>query len=177
MTKKATTPKKAKTIFEAVAMFQYEAPILLKNTEGYGYKYVDLAEIIRVITPILQKHDLFILQPLVNNGIKTVICHWPTGEMFEEFTEIPQDIALAKMNPYQAQGAGITYWRRYALSSYLGLVSDKDIDMGGKAEPVKPTLTNERFEEALQAIQKGDYTINELKTNFKLSTNQLKKLS
>ena len=177
MTKKTTTPKKDKTLLESVAMFQYEAPILLKNTEGYGYKYVDLAEIIRVITPILKKHDLFILQPLVNNGIKTIIGHWPSGQIFEEFTEIPQDISLAKMNPYQAQGAGITYWRRYALSSFLGLVSDKDIDMGGKTQTKKPKLSTDRFNEALHAIQNGNYSIDELKTNFELTANQLKKLS
>lgn len=175
MPKKETTPK-SKTIFEAVAKFQYEAPILLKNTKGYGYKYTDLAEIMRVITPLLKKHDLFILQPLVHNGIQTIIGYWPTGETFEETTNIPQNIELPGMNIHQAHGAGISYWRRYALCSFLGLVSDKDTDMGGKLEPKKPKLSNERFTEALQAIQNGDYTVAELKEKFDLNANQLKQL-
>ena len=32
------------------------------------------------------------------------------------------------MNKYQSFGAGITYFRRYALTSMLGLLSDKDVD-------------------------------------------------
>jgi len=175
--KKRTAVKKQKSIYEAIANFQYDCPILYKKSEGYGYKYTDLAEIMRVITPLLKKHDLFVMQPLAGTGLKTIVCHWPTKETLEEFTEIPQDIALAKMNPFQAQGAGISYWRRYALSSFFGLVSDKDIDMAGKAEPQKPSLTNEKFEHALDAISNGKYTVEELKANFKLSTNQLKKLS
>lgn len=176
-TKKRTPAKKQKSIYEAIANFQYEVPILYKNTEGYGYKYTDLAEIIRVITPLLKKHDLMVLQPLAGTGIKTIIVHWPTKETLEEFTEIPQDIALAKMNPFQAQGAGISYWRRYALCSFLSLVSDKDIDMGGKTEKKKPTLTEQKFGMALEAIHNGNYTVKELKANFTLSTDQLKQLS
>jgi hypothetical protein len=36
------------------------------------------------------------------------------------------------MNDYQAYGSGITYYRRYALSSMLGLVTDKDTDAAGE---------------------------------------------
>lgn len=177
--KKRTVIKKETSILEAIANFQYDCPILLKKTEGYGYSYTDLAEIMRVITPILKKHNLFIMQPLVSTGIKTVICHWPSKETLQEITDIPQNIALAKMNPYQAQGAGITYWRRYALTSFLGIVSDKDIDMGGKAVTVKkkPTLTNEKFNAALEAIDNGKYSVEDLVKNFTLSTDQLNKLS
>jgi ERF superfamily. len=35
------------------------------------------------------------------------------------------------MNKAQAIGSLITYFRRYALSSMLGLVTDKDTDGGG----------------------------------------------
>ena len=35
------------------------------------------------------------------------------------------------MNDYQAYGSGVTYFRRYALSSMLGLITDKDIDAAG----------------------------------------------
>lgn len=169
-------------IYEAIAKFQYDCPILVKNSKGYGYNYTDLAEIMRAIIPLLQKHDLMILQPLSGSGIKTIIVHWPTNEQIEEFVEIPQDIALAKMNPYQAQGAGITYWRRYALCSYFGLVSDKDIDMGGNATPIrkkpyKPTISDNRFEEALLVIGQGHYTAAQLKHDFDLSKGQLEKLT
>ena len=42
------------------------------------------------------------------------------------------------MNDYQSFGSGVTYFRRYAISSMLGLVTDKDIDAAGVQ--AKPTL-------------------------------------
>jgi hypothetical protein len=35
------------------------------------------------------------------------------------------------MNEYQSFGSGVTYYRRYALASMLGLITDKDIDACG----------------------------------------------
>ena len=40
------------------------------------------------------------------------------------------------MNEYQSYGSGVTYYRRYALSSMLGLVTDKDTDASGSSMPV-----------------------------------------
>ena len=165
--------KKTKGIYEAIAKFQYEAPILLKNTEGYGYKYVDITEISKTITPLLKKHDLLVMQPLSGTGIKTIIVHWPTSEQIEEYAEIPQDINLKGMNPFQAMGAGITYWRRYALCSYFGLVADKDIDLSGES---KPKLSGDKFKDALKAIENAAYSVDELHKNFSLTASQLKQL-
>jgi hypothetical protein len=36
------------------------------------------------------------------------------------------------MNDFQVLGSAITYIRRYALSSALGLVTDKDTDASGE---------------------------------------------
>ena len=46
------------------------------------------------------------------------------------------------MNDFQVLGSAITYMRRYALSSALGLVTDKDTDASGtQVKPeVKPEL-------------------------------------
>ena len=35
------------------------------------------------------------------------------------------------MNEYQSFGSGVTYYRRYALASMLGLITDKDLDACG----------------------------------------------
>lgn len=168
--------EKKKTIFEAIAKLQYEAPILVKNTTGYGYKYADITEVIKKINPLLKKHNLFVMQPLEGTGIKTIICHWPTGDKIESYSEIPQDIHLKGMNAFQSMGAGITYCRRYALCSFLGLIADKDIDVAEEVVNVKPKLTEKRFNEALKAIEKGDYTQAELRNKWNLTNNQLKQL-
>ena len=81
--------------------------------------------------PIMKKHKLCFSQPLEGTQLRTIIYHTETGESIESITEIPI-IELAKMNVYQSFGSGITYFRRYALSSILGLVTDKDIDAAGE---------------------------------------------
>ena len=172
------------TIHEAIANFQAEVPVLIKNTQGYGYKYAELSEIMNIINPILRKHDLYIMQPLTKTGIKTVVTHIPTGESIESYCEIPQDVELKGMNAFQAYGSAITYFRRYSLSSFFTLISDVDSDASGEqvkktiSKPVsKKKITDVNFVEALMMIEKGTYTVEKLKSNYDLTPNQLKKLN
>ena len=74
-----------------------------------------------------------------------------------------QDVGI---NAFQVYGSAITYFRRYALSSLLGIITDKDTDAGG--EQVKPSIDEETFKKALQAIDAKSYTIAKLKANFSL---------
>ena len=125
----------------ALSAFQMECPIIHKDTQGHKYTYADLPKIYSVINPILHKHHLVIAQPLVNGCIETILYHCASEECLRAVTEIPQ-IALANMNDYQAFGSGVTYYRRYALSSMLGLVTDKDTDAAGTQVPVsKPNIS------------------------------------
>jgi hypothetical protein len=83
------------------------------------------------------------------------------------------------MNLYQSFGSGCTYFRRYCLSSILGIVTEKDLDASGeqvKAEPKKLTLTNERFQKAIDAIGKGEFTTEQLIGLYSLTPAQLKTL-
>tara|TARA_R110002074_G_scaffold240506_4_gene412242 strand:+ start:857 stop:1459 length:603 start_codon:yes stop_codon:yes gene_type:complete len=163
-------------LMRSLIKFQSEVPILVKNSKGYGYNYTDLAEIIKVITPILSKYHLGVIQPLESNGIRTILYHTETGETIESFCEIPQGIELKGMNPYQCYGSAITYFRRYSLSSLLGLVSDKDIDASGETLRKKRSLDTKTFQKALRSIEKGEYSRSELKENYELTTDQLKAL-
>ena len=84
------------------------------------------------------------------------------------------------MNEFQVLGSAITYLRRYALSSMLGLVTDKDTDASGeqvKHEPKKPTITNERFQKAIDAISKGEFTTEQLIATYSLTEAQTKILT
>jgi hypothetical protein len=61
----------------------------------------------------------------------------------------------------------------------LGIVSDKDTDASGeqvKHEPKKPTITNERFQKAIDAIGKGEFTTEQLIATYSLTPAQLKTL-
>jgi len=116
-----------KEIYKALANFQYEVPILHKDTKGFSYTYTDLPEIIRVITPYLQKHGLGFTQLIDGNKLKTIIFHFESGESIESSADIPEE-TMKGMNKFQTLGSAITYLRRYMLSSALGLVTDKDLD-------------------------------------------------
>jgi len=121
-----------KNIFKALADFQQEVPIITKNTDGYGYKYADLPSIFSVIMPLLKKNKLGFYQLMNDNQIKTVLFHTESGETIESNTNIPQGIQLAKMNEFQVLGSATTYIRRYALSSILGIITEKDEDAQGE---------------------------------------------
>ena len=88
-----------------------------------------------MINPLLKKHKLCFTQLLQDNGIKTILFHVESGEQLESFTTIP-NVKLGAMNEFQSIGSGITYFRRYSISSILGLVTDKDTDAAGSSMPV-----------------------------------------
>jgi len=128
-----------KNLYKALADFQQEVPVLLKGTDGYGYKYIQLEHIIAQINPLLKKHKLGFTQLIEHQGLTTVLFHYPSGEAMESNCTIPE-CDMKGMNKFQSAGAGITYFRRYALSSMLGIISDTDTD--AKIYTSKPLRSN-----------------------------------
>lgn len=139
-------------IYKAIAQFQQEVPVIVKDTKGYGYTYADLPAIFETINPLMKKHGMGFYQAVNGNSIKTVIFHVESGESIESETTMPleslnyEDVTNDKgikktvikgfegMNKAQAIGSLITYFRRYAISSLLGLVTDKDTDGSGSKD-------------------------------------------
>jgi recombination protein, phage associated len=123
-----------KNILKAISEFQQEVPVIHKDTQGFknNYTYASLPKIFEVINPLLKKHGLGFTQLLEGNSIRTIVYHLETFETLESVAEIPQNVELGGMNKFQVLGSAITYFRRYALSSILGLVTDKDTDAQGE---------------------------------------------
>lgn len=148
-----------KNLYKSLADFQQEVPVIHKGTNGFNYSYADLPAIFETINPLLKKHGLGFYQAVtVTNqderfknvqSIKTVVFHIESGETIESYTEIPQNVELAKMNQFQVLGSAITYIRRYALSAMLGLVTDKDTDASGEQvkQATKGSLKTNDFTE------------------------------
>ena len=171
-----------KNLFKALAAFQQEVPVIHKGTQGYGYSYADLPKIFEVINPLLQKHGLGFTQLISSrdnlNYIDTVLFHIESGDRIESSTLIPY-CQLKGMNDYQSFGSGITYFRRYCLSTILGIVTDKDTDAAGeqvKHETKKPAIDNARFEKAIESIRNNEFTVEQLKDKFELTELQTKAL-
>jgi hypothetical protein len=167
-----------KNLLKSLANFQQEVPVILKDTQAYGYKYADLPEIFKVINPLLKKHGIGFAQPIEGNSIKTIIFHIESGETLESITDIPQNVQLKGMNDFQVLGSAITYIRRYALSSILGLITDKDTDASGEQvkEPTKPANElpwlnrgTEEFETVKKALKAGQVTMAYAKSKYKIS--------
>jgi hypothetical protein len=181
-----------KNLFKSLAAFQQEVPVIHKGTQGYGYSYADLPKIFEVINPLLQKHGLGFTQLINGQQIVTCLFHCESGEQIDSQTDIPQGVQLKGMNDFQVLGSAITYLRRYALSSILGIVTDKDVDAAGEQVNTKPkkfaerleeekskqkqTIRDERFLKAVEAIRVGEFTAEELQAKFELNEVQQKAL-
>lgn len=173
-----------KTLYKALANFQQEVPIIHKDTQGYGYSYADLPKILEVINPILVKHNLGFTQPISGNTIKTIVFHTETGESIESEIAIPQGVSLKGMNDFQVLGSAITYLRRYALSSILGLVTDKDIDASSeqKRDAKKPLplppLKDSVMEKIINRSAQGDtIKLSDLLNHYTITEEQRKILN
>jgi len=169
-----------KHLFTALAAFQQEVPVIHKGTQGFGYSYADLPKIFEVINPLLKKHGLGFTQVLTSdestNYVNTIIFHCESGESLESKCAIPY-VALKGMNDYQAFGSGVTYYRRYALSAALGLVTDKDTDASGEQVKKLPSIDAKRFQEALKAIVDGKVTKEKITSTFQLTDSQTEMLN
>jgi hypothetical protein len=156
-----------KELFKALADFQQECPTIAKAASGYNYKYADLPSIIETINPLLKKHKLGFTQPLrCTDGVRkvaTIIFHTETGTSLESEIDIPT-VEFKGMNDYQSLGSGITYLRRYTLSSALGIVTDEDNDAAGEQVKGKskstmkdlPWLTQKMFDSSVRRIQEAN---------------------
>ena len=156
-------------IYKSLAGFQQECPTIHKATKAHQYSYADLPTILEVINPLLAKYGLGFTQLLQGNSIQTVLFHVETGETIESLTEIPTDEA-SRMNIFQSAGSGISYFRRYAISSMLGIVTDVDTDAA------KQPLPNDRFEKALEGVKAGTIKKEQITKSFKLTAEQIQKL-
>lgn len=149
-----------KNLFKSLANFQQEVPVIHKGTKGYGYSYADLPTIFEAINPLLKKNGLGFTQLIEGTSVVTIIFHIESGEKIQSITDIPQGVSLKGMNDFQVLGSAITYIRRYALSSALGLVTDVDNDAAGKqttevnVEQIKKQLEQVTSLDQLNALYK-----------------------
>jgi len=147
-----------KNYYKALASFQQECPVLLKDTEGYGYKYVDLTKIINSINPLLKELGLGFTQKIGTNPetgqscLTTTVFHVASGESDSTTVDIPL-VDMKGQNIYQAFGSGTTYFRRYQLSSQLGVISDKDLDAyGEQVSDIKPVTVSKSPKQILTSV-------------------------
>ncbi len=83
-------------------------------------KYFDINSLLEHVEPILQKHNLLILQPIEEGKVTTVIVDIETGE------KVKSEITLPQLNDPQKLGSCVSYYRRYTAQSLIGLQATDD---------------------------------------------------
>lgn len=124
---------------KALLKVQKDLPTIGKDSDNpfFKSKYASLSKIMSVALPILHKHGVFVSQaPDHLDGQPTLVTNLVHAESGEQVTST-MPLFLVKHDP-QAQGSAITYARRYALVSMLGLVVDEDDDGNRASNPVPP---------------------------------------
>ena len=135
-----------KNIAAAQLEVQKEIKDISKDSTGYGYKYTSFDKLVQYLRPLLAKHGIsFIQMPTGDKyddgkgtvGLQTLYMHAESGEWITNVIKSP--VAESKgMNTYQSIGSAITYFRRYSLSSFVGIASEEDVD-AASPETRKPT--------------------------------------
>ena len=137
-----------KNIAAAQLAVQKEIKDISKDSTGYGYKYTSFDKLVQYLRPLLAKHGIsFVQMPLGGSpghddgkgtvGLQTLYMHAESGEWITNAIKSP--VAESKgMNTYQSIGSAITYFRRYSLSSFVGIASEEDADAASN-ETRKPT--------------------------------------
>ena len=103
--------------------------ILNKNSEGYGYKYTDIAEIHKYLEENGMKYYQEIQTSEINGFDYIMTYRFINGE-WEEKPKRGCKVVDATLqgikNPAQEQGSALTYARRYSLLMAFGLATDDD---------------------------------------------------
>lgn len=123
-----------KEIMQAIMNVQQQAEFIKKDSNGQvgqgKFKYANLTSTWVAIKQLMKDNDLVVYaSPTISHGnqsgnlFKTTIHHTKSGQ---SITEV-MGMVITRQDP-QALGAAITFYRRYMLTSMLGLIPDDDND-------------------------------------------------
>jgi hypothetical protein len=163
---------------KALVLFHVKVDTIKKDAKNPFFKstYASLPNILEGINEPLIESGLSVAQfPSGENGLTSILLH-ESGE----FISAEYQMRPVKDDP-QGRGSCITYQRRYALASILGLNIDEDDDgntatFGGKnpqeaEDNTKQWLNKgtEWFNKAKAKLDAGETTMAKIKAAFKVS--------
>ena len=143
-----------KTIYQKLAQAKSEIGAISKDSKNpfYKSKYFDINKLIEVVNPVLSSNGLVLLQPILDGKVFSRLIDAESGQLIERCLELPN---LPKP---QDLGSCVSYYRRYTLSSLLGLQAEDEDGNGLKAKPKPEKLSDERFNSALTALKENKIT-------------------
>jgi|TARA_R110000764_G_scaffold126889_2_gene214580 hypothetical protein len=160
-------------IYSKLYALQNELGAISKDATNpfYDSKYFDINSLIGQLKPLLQKHNLVLLQPINNNQVRTVIYDLDGGSV-ESSMELPTNLNAQKL------GSAITYFRRYTLTSLLALQAvDDDGNLAAKLPMLYENVGS--WNDVVANLKNGKVDMNYVKSKFDISKveNQLNQLN
>ena len=158
---------KETSINEKLFNLQQEIGTISKDASNpfYKSKYFDINSLIKQLQPLLKKHKLLLLQPIEEDMVVSkLICINGTGGVIS-------GLKLPEISDPQKLGSCITYYRRYTLSSLLGLQSEDDDGNAASSKTEELKWLNPNTPEYSKAIEyiKGGGSIDAIKSKYKVS--------
>lgn len=99
--------------------------------------YLSLNGLIDAIEEVLNKNGLLLLQPIIDNKVRSMIIDSEKDGSLDSHYVI-SEMTLPNITDPQKLGSAITYFRRYTLESLLGLKADDDDgNLASKPTPKK----------------------------------------
>ena len=137
-------------IYGKIAKAKAEIGKISKDSTNpfFKSKYFDINALLEHVEPILLKHGLMVLQPIIDNVVTTQLIDSETGD------KIISEMRLSDLKDVQKLGSEITYLRRYTLQSLLSIQAEDDD--GNKAvapTPKKSEPTPSKLPEAIKEME------------------------
>jgi len=145
----------SKTIYQKLLDVQKEIGAIKKDATNpfFKSKYFDINSLLEQVKPVLNQHELIILQGLTNLdgklALSTKLIDSFDGQTIETICPIPET------TDSQKAGSAITYFRRYAIQSLLALEAEDDDGNGAKPTP-KAQAKPEPKKEIVEARASGE---------------------
>ena len=153
------------SIYKKLLSAKKQMEAITKDSENPFFKsnYFDVNKLLLEVEPILQKHDLLLLQPLQDGLVKSIIYDPENGE------NVSSSLQLPEIKDPQKIGIAITYYRRYTLQSLLSL-QGKDDDGNTASEEIR----KQEIKKALDRLP--ELKDSEFEKAKKFNKNQIKKV-
>lgn len=123
-----------KNLYKKIAEVQKEMKPVIKDSTNPHFKknYFDINAVLEEMRPIWESKGLIVIQPLTNlmgkSAITTYVIDVESGESVDTTIYLPEQTDPQKM------GSAITYFRRYSLTSFFGILGEEDDDANATAK-------------------------------------------
>ena len=165
------------SIYKQLLEVQKEVGAISKDSKNpfFKSKYFDINKLIEVVNPVLSKHGLVLLQPILDGKVYSRLIDAESGETLESYLELPN---LPKP---QDLGSCVSYYRRYTLASLMGLQSTDDDGNNLKAKP-KPIAPPKKqdvkdWTALLNAVANGTVTKDKIIASYNLTKEEIEKVN